>query len=61
MTIANGRSISVPWSLSARIGSSPKMVVAAVIILGRTRPMLASRNAVSNGLPLAKSARVSPG
>ena len=32
--------------------------VAAVMILGRTRPMLASRAAVSNDLPLAINRRV---
>ena len=40
ITTASGRSISVPWKRSTRIGRSPRIAVAAVMTLGRTRPNL---------------------
>jgi hypothetical protein len=48
MTIASGRSISVPCRRSTSKGNNPRIAVDAVMILGRTRPMHASRSASSN-------------
>jgi len=45
MTIAKGRSISVPWSWRTNNGSNPRVAVPAVLNCARTRPMLASRTA----------------
>ena len=58
ITMASGLSISVPCSLSINKGSRPRIAVEAVIILGRTLPMLASLTASSKGLPSAKRDRV---
>ena len=58
MTIASGRSISVPWSRRTSKGSNPRLAVAAVISLGRTRPMLASRTATGRIRPEPSNARV---
>jgi hypothetical protein len=53
ITMASGLSISVPCSLSTSNGSSPRIAVDAVMILGRTLPILASLTASSKGLPSA--------
>lgn len=45
ITIASGRSISVPCRRKNRNGINPRMAVEAVISFGRTRPRLASRTA----------------
>jgi hypothetical protein len=42
-----------PGSRSTSSGSRPRIAVQAVIGFGRTRPMLASRSAASNGAPSA--------
>jgi hypothetical protein len=51
ITMASGLSISVPCSLSTNKGSRPRIAVEAVMILGRTLPMLASLTASSRDLP----------
>ena len=58
ITMANGRSISVPCMRRTKIGSKPRIAVAAVMIFGRTLPMLASRTASSKGLPRSVRDRV---
>jgi hypothetical protein len=58
ITIASGRSISVPCRRRTSNGSKPRIAVAAVISFGRTLPRLASRTASTRPRPSAHNPRV---